>query len=402
MPKKAIVASSSGKGLRLALPGPIKQSQSTQESGSSTQQLQSAQKSASSTQQSPSQSSQQAKQTKANYAFPIQTLMALQDQGVTKINKKSWAEICSESDEEIDLTQLIAQAAKQKTIIPSPQEKAILSKPQNTSIIIKPQKAQTNYIPTNKFSNIIQMEPEFWDKSPIKVIQKIFPTGFHFKPISPRKTRQFYEFILEDTDSFYQWWDFFGPIPEISPSPTNEGFKIFQSKFDKQETCVPVMLKFFSIFSLLWVFSWQYNYGKPDHSKAFPILQRHAYVKWWFQFDSSMAYPEKVREWFKNNPESQKISDPETASFLNQKAQIQAVLLGSQSKQSIKGKLKQILHLLQEDEEPLQHSHAVPTVIIDGFMDTAPTDGLAVANNITTVGTILQIIHVYDAWFTDA
>ncbi|MED6199182.1 hypothetical protein PIB30_073513 [Stylosanthes scabra] len=86
------------------------------------------------------------------------------------------------------------------------------------------------------------------------------------------------------------------------------------------------MLKFFSIFSLSWVFSWQYNYGKPDHPKAFPILQRHAYVKWWSQFDSSMAYPEK-------------------------KAQIQAAVLGSQSKQSIKGKLKQILHLLQEDED---------------------------------------------------
>ncbi|MED6197616.1 hypothetical protein PIB30_058145 [Stylosanthes scabra] len=124
MPKKTIVASSRGKGLRLALPRPIKQSQSTQESGSSTQQLQSKQKSGSSTQQSPSQSSQQAKQTKADYAFPIQTLMVLQDQRVTKINKKSWAKICSESDEEIDLTQLIAQAAKQKTIIPSPQEKA--------------------------------------------------------------------------------------------------------------------------------------------------------------------------------------------------------------------------------------------------------------------------------------
>ncbi|MED6125108.1 hypothetical protein PIB30_065484 [Stylosanthes scabra] len=150
---------------------------------------------------------------------------------------------------------------------------------------------------------------------------------------------------------FYQWWDFFGPIPEILHSPTDEGFKIFRSKFDKQKTCVPVMVKFFSIFSLSWVFSWQYNYGKPDHPKAFPILQRHAYVKWWSQFDSSMAYPEKVREWFKNNPKSQKISDPEIASFLNQKAQIQVALAGSQSKQSIKGKLKQILHLLQEDEE---------------------------------------------------
>ncbi|QHN96675.1 uncharacterized protein DS421_18g620620 [Arachis hypogaea] len=62
-----------------------------------------------------------------------------------------------------------------------------------------------------------------------------------------------------------------------------------------------------------------------DLPKAFPILQRHAYVKWWSQFDLSMAYPEK--------------------------AQIQAALAASQLKQSIKGEIQQILHLLQEDEE---------------------------------------------------
>ncbi|MED6138016.1 hypothetical protein PIB30_070395 [Stylosanthes scabra] len=195
----AIVASLRGKGIRLALPGPIKQSQSGYESGSST--LQSSKKPTElSTQKNEvgsSQSTQQVKQTKADYAFPIQTLMALQDQGVTKINKKSWAEICSESDEEIDLTQLITQVAKEKTIIQNPQEKAIVSKPQ-------PQKVQANYIPTNKFSNIIQMEPEFWDESPNKVIPKIFPTGFHFKPTSPKRTRQLYEFILIDTDSITQ------------------------------------------------------------------------------------------------------------------------------------------------------------------------------------------------------
>ncbi|XLU54172.1 hypothetical protein S245_048820, partial [Arachis hypogaea] len=31
---------------------------------------------------------------------------------------------------------------------------------------------------------------------------------------------------------FYQWWDFFGPIPKILPSPTDEGYKLFQSKFN--------------------------------------------------------------------------------------------------------------------------------------------------------------------------
>ncbi|XLU65355.1 hypothetical protein S245_024564, partial [Arachis hypogaea] len=242
------------------------------------------------------------------------------DQGLTKLNKKTWADICSESNEEIELTQMISQMANQKIVIQRPKEKAIIQTPQTSLITTKTQKPQTNYKPTNKTSNIIHMEPEFWDNSPNKVIPKIFPTRFHFRPLAPNKTRQFYEFILIDTDSvaikhykdktnldlithstiqilrilspkqfgnnlnkiqkfsqnydpigfnywdyieawtkifwfqntqhrhswliyfkrkinyifpnwFYQWWDFFGPIPEILPSPMDEGYKLFQSKF---------------------------------------------------------------------------------------------------------------------------------------------------------------------------
>ncbi|QHO58126.1 uncharacterized protein DS421_3g88070 [Arachis hypogaea] len=111
------------------------------------------------------------------------------------------------------------------------------------------------------------------------------------------------------------------------------------------------MLKFFSTFSLAWVFSWQYKYAKPDHPKSFPILQRHGYVKWWSQFDSSMAYPEKVREWFKSNPDSQKILDPKMALFLNQKAQIAAALAGVQSKETLAKHLQQIMQMIKEDKK---------------------------------------------------
>ncbi|QHO38329.1 uncharacterized protein DS421_4g119410 [Arachis hypogaea] len=64
-----------------------------------------------------------------------------------------------------------------------------------------------------------------------------------------------------------------------------------------------------------------------------------------------MAYPDKVREWFKNNPHSQKISDPETASFLNQKAQIAVALAGAQSKESLAKHLQQIMQMIEEDEK---------------------------------------------------
>ncbi|QHO34763.1 uncharacterized protein DS421_9g269760 [Arachis hypogaea] len=98
MPKKPIIASlrGRGKGIRLALTGPSRQSQSDHESGSSTQQLnkksiqqsiEPATNQAKQTKREPA--TNQAKQTEADYAFPIQTLMALQDQGVTKLNKKS-------------------------------------------------------------------------------------------------------------------------------------------------------------------------------------------------------------------------------------------------------------------------------------------------------------------------
>ncbi|MED6178228.1 hypothetical protein PIB30_105575, partial [Stylosanthes scabra] len=80
MPKKAIVASSRGKGIRLALPGPIKQNQSGYESRSSTQQPTKKSSQSSQSKNEAVSSTQQPKQTKADYAFPIQTLMALQDQ----------------------------------------------------------------------------------------------------------------------------------------------------------------------------------------------------------------------------------------------------------------------------------------------------------------------------------
>ncbi|XLU93902.1 hypothetical protein S245_008254, partial [Arachis hypogaea] len=38
-------------------------------------------------------------------------------------------------------------------------------------------------------------------KSPFKVILKVFPSGFQFRPTVINKNRQFYEFIFVDSDS---------------------------------------------------------------------------------------------------------------------------------------------------------------------------------------------------------
>ncbi|KAJ1405223.1 hypothetical protein SESBI_25986 [Sesbania bispinosa] len=92
--------------------------------------------------------------------------------------------------------------------------------------------------------------------------------------------------------------------------------------YDQQESWIPADLKFFSSFSLAWVFSWQYRYGKQENKNYFPLLQRNAYVKWWAQFDASKVNPVEVKLWFQNNPKYLQAADPETSLFLNQKAKI--------------------------------------------------------------------------------
>ena len=100
-----------------------------------------------------------------------------------------------------------------------------------------------------------------------------------------------------------------------------------------------------------WIFSWQYRYRKTENNKQFPSLQRHAFVKWWNQFDTSKAEPDKVKIWFKAHPEFLKAADQETSLFLNQKSQLAAVLVGSNSKEHLTKNLKEVLQLLQSQEE---------------------------------------------------
>jgi len=94
MPKKAVLASARSRGIKLAISGLNKSSgsQTPKQTGSSTQSGSSIQKKSkevigSSTQ--PTSSNQTAKQTKLDYAIPIQTLLALQDQGLTTLPKKT-------------------------------------------------------------------------------------------------------------------------------------------------------------------------------------------------------------------------------------------------------------------------------------------------------------------------
>ncbi|KAG5080904.1 hypothetical protein JHK86_004969 [Glycine max] len=302
-----------------------------------------------------------------------------------------------------------------------------------------PTKQTNNYIYKNKLLTVLQMEPEFWDKSPFKATAKAFPPGFHYKPTTILKTRTFYELILVDSNSvsikhfkdpkdqtlnthstiqilkvlqprhfgsdlnkgkrfsvpfdpvgytywdyvdawtkvfwhqntrfkhswliyfktntiynfpnwFLQWWDFFGPIPEIFPETVQQGFSQFKKQYNSQESRIPADLKYFSSFALSWIFSWQYRYSKTEKTNQYPSLQRHAFVKWWTQFDSSKADAEQIKLWFQSHPEFLKAADPETSVFLNQKSHLAAFLAGSTTKEVLAKNLKEVLQMLQQEE----------------------------------------------------
>ena len=125
------------------------------------------------------------KHTKVDYAFLIETLLALQEIGLTKLPKKTWADIVFKSDDnsKIDLQPLIQKTKESKVICNPPKEKQLL-----TTI-------SQRATPTPK-STVLQMESEYWEKNPFKATVRAFPSGFHFKPIAINKTRTFYEFIF--------------------------------------------------------------------------------------------------------------------------------------------------------------------------------------------------------------
>ncbi|QHO49884.1 uncharacterized protein DS421_1g17870 [Arachis hypogaea] len=80
------------------------------------------------------------------------------------------------------------------------------------------------------------------------------------------------------------------------------------------------------------------------------MLQRNAYVKWWSQFDATMAHPDKVQKLFNEHPKIAKPFNHEESIFLNQKDQIVAALAGAQSKETLAKYLHQIMQMIEEDK----------------------------------------------------
>ncbi|KAG4963172.1 hypothetical protein JHK82_039843 [Glycine max] len=221
---------------------------------------------------------------------------------------------------------------------------------------------------------------QYWDKNPFKATAKVFPQGFHYRPIAANKTRKFYEFILIDTNSV-SIKHFKDPKdPNLNTHSTIQILKVMQPRhygsnlnqpkkfsapfdpagynyWDYVDAWTNVFWHQNSKFKHSWLIYFKnntYRYGKTENNKQYPPLQRHAFVKWWSQFDTSKAAPDQVKNWFQSNPEFLKPADPETSLFLNQKSQLAAFLASSKSKESLAQNLKEVLQLLQQEveEEP--------------------------------------------------
>ncbi|KAL5159475.1 hypothetical protein HKD37_15G043786 [Glycine soja] len=326
-----------------------------------------------------------AKQTSADYAWSIQTLQALQEMGLTKfpkIIKKSWADIASESDNdsETNLQKMIQDVSMPKIVI-NPKGKQTLAKTQTPTT-----KQTNNYIYKNKFSIVLQMELEFWDKNPFKATAKAFPTGFHFKPTAINNSRTLYELILVDSNSV-SIKHFKDPKDQtLNTHSTIQILKVLQprhfgSDLNKGKKILvpfdPIGYTYWDYVDAWTKFFWHQNtrfkhswliYFKTNTIYNFPnwflqwwdffglileifLEQRHAFVKCWAQFDTSKADPEQVKLWFQSHPEFLKAADPETSVFLNQKSHLAAFLAGSKSKESLTKNLKEVLQMLQQEEK---------------------------------------------------
>ncbi|KAH1035051.1 hypothetical protein GYH30_055152 [Glycine max] len=288
----------------------------------------------------------------------------------------------------------------------------------STQIVsIKPKATPTpkptnSYLYKNKFLTIMQMELEYWDKNPFKAIAKAFPSRFHFKPTTINMTRNFYEFILIDSNSMsikhfkdpndpslnthstiqilkllqprqfgpnlnevkkfsvpfdpqgYTYWDYVDAWTNVFWHQNNK-FKhswLIYFKTNAAYNFPNWFLRWWDLFGQIPnIFLEQVQQGFAQFTKMFNSQESriptdlkcigHAFVKWWNQFDTSKAEPVQVKLWFKSHPELLKVVDLETSLFLNQKSQLAAFLAGSSSKEHLTKNLKEVLQLLQKDGE---------------------------------------------------
>jgi len=130
-----------------------------------------------------------------DYTLPIETLQGLAQasQSLSKLPRRSWADIADEEAQQNQLNLAIRKKAQEVTKAGQNSKQMVLPSPNfpKSNFITKPDQIQ----------NLFITETGFWNKDPFVLAKKLFPPGFFFKPLAITKTQKFYEFILVATNS---------------------------------------------------------------------------------------------------------------------------------------------------------------------------------------------------------
>lgn len=144
---------------------------------------------------------------------------------------------------------------------------------------------------------------------------------------------------------FKQWWNHFGPTPNILTPNATHCLNLFKAHYtpSESEKRFSFFFCFCTNFFLPWVWIWNLNYHTQD---AQIILQRTFKVKWWSKFDEqSKLIDILVRNWLSAKGFLQptiKQSKVHQA-FLSQKTKAQSLLASANTEDEYFNAMHQLL-----------------------------------------------------------
>ena len=144
---------------------------------------------------------------------------------------------------------------------------------------------------------------------------------------------------------FQQWWDYFGPSPDILTPNAINCLNLFKAHYvpSESEKRFPAFLCFCTNFFLPWVWMWNFQYHTQDTQL---IFQRSFKVKWWSKFDEQSKLSEAtVRTWLSTKglltPSIQDIKAQST--FLSQISKAQSLLASAKAEEEYFKIMQQLL-----------------------------------------------------------
>ena len=99
------------------------------------------------------------------------------------------------------------------------------------------------------------------------------------------------------------WFDFFGPSPEILPKEIQDAYHYYQTLHKNPDEMAKI--SYTKIFGLCWIFCWKFDLHRE---KPVPYLKRKFMIKWWPKFEISRANIEIVKSHFKIKDKDKAIS----------------------------------------------------------------------------------------------